>query len=150
MARAFDDQLDTCEPIEPKFAGSAKVPEALTEFSDAGMGRMLKLKTGMTLEEAVRRVKALLGLKHGEVPAANGWHWRLALTLLPSRTVQVARPSSPKQIETIAVCAGSGSGLFKGVEADLYFTGEMSHVSISRLRVVDVSIVLTFRCSCSI
>lgn len=93
MARAFDDQLDTCEPIEPKFAGSAKVPEALTEFSDAGMGRMLKLKTGMTLEEAVRRVKALLGLKHGEVPATK---W-VALAI-GSDTTSVAYSASRKAI----------------------------------------------------
>lgn len=39
----------------------------MTEFSDAGMGRKIKLKEGgMQLDEAVKRVKALLGLEHGE------------------------------------------------------------------------------------
>ena len=31
------------------------------------------------------------------------------------------------QVSSIAVCAGSGSSVLKGVEADVYITGEMSH-----------------------
>ncbi len=30
-------------------------------------------------------------------------------------------------LKSIAVCAGSGSSVLKGVKADLYVTGEMSH-----------------------
>lgn len=30
-------------------------------------------------------------------------------------------------ISTVAVCAGSGSSVLKGVKADLYLTGEMQH-----------------------
>lgn len=30
-------------------------------------------------------------------------------------------------IKSIAVCAGSGSSVLRGVKADLYITGEMSH-----------------------
>lgn len=30
-------------------------------------------------------------------------------------------------MSTIAVCAGSGSGVLRNVTADLYLTGEMSH-----------------------
>lgn len=47
--------------------------------------------------------------------------------------VQVAQPyeqsPSNKKIRTIAICAGSGASVFQGVDADLYFTGEMQHVS---------------------
>lgn len=28
---------------------------------------------------------------------------------------------------TIAICAGSGGSVFRGVKADLYYTGELSH-----------------------
>ena len=31
------------------------------------------------------------------------------------------------QIQTIASCAGSGSSVLRGVKADVYLTGEMSH-----------------------
>jgi len=30
-------------------------------------------------------------------------------------------------IQTIAVCPGSGASILKGVDADVYLTGEMSH-----------------------
>lgn len=30
-------------------------------------------------------------------------------------------------VSTIAICAGSGGGMLLGVDADVYFTGEMSH-----------------------
>lgn len=30
-------------------------------------------------------------------------------------------------IQSVAVCAGSGGSIFKGVDADLLFTGELSH-----------------------
>lgn len=30
-------------------------------------------------------------------------------------------------IRSVAICAGSGGSIFKGVDADLFFTGELSH-----------------------
>ena len=44
--------------------------------------------------------------------------------------MQVAYPydQPDKKIRTIAICAGSGASVVQGVEADLYFTGEMQHV----------------------
>ena len=30
----------------------------------------------------------------------------------------------------MAICAGSGGSMLLGVDADVYFTGEMSHVSL--------------------
>lgn len=39
--------------------------------------------------------------------------------------------SQAKLIETIALCAGSGGSVLKGVKADVYLTGEMSHVSLA-------------------
>ena len=32
-----------------------------------------------------------------------------------------------QQVQTIALCAGSGASVLKGVKADVYLTGEMSH-----------------------
>ncbi len=46
-------------------------------------------------------------------------------------TVQLASPATNNpstKINSIAICAGSGGSIFKGVDADLYLTGEMSHV----------------------
>ena len=59
---------------------------------------------------------------------------RALLTMLCSfflSLVQVAQPyetANLKSIQSIAVCAGSGGSMFKDVDADVYFTGEMTHV----------------------
>ncbi|KAF8551094.1 NGG1p interacting factor 3 [Imleria badia] len=33
----------------------------------------------------------------------------------------------PREVRTVAICAGSGGSVLDGVDADVYFTGEMSH-----------------------
>ena len=43
--------------------------------------------------------------------------------------VDVGRPVMPREVRTVAICAGSGGSVLDGVDADVYFTGEMSHVS---------------------
>ncbi|KAJ3414761.1 S-adenosyl-L-homocysteine hydrolase [Chytridiales sp. JEL 0842] len=76
-----------------------------------GSGRVARLETkeGVTLEEVVGRVKRHLGLKYVRVA-------------VPSRnTLQSFK------VSTVAICAGSGSSVLSGVQADLFFTGEMSH-----------------------
>ncbi|XP_052889560.1 NIF3-like protein 1 [Anopheles moucheti] len=41
-----------------------------------------------------------------------------------------SRPDENRMIRTYAVCAGSGASVLKGVAADMYITGEMSHHEI--------------------
>jgi len=68
---------------------------------------------------------------------------RLFLSLLDrtealsiSCTVQVAlRTGSPNdEVRSVAICAGSGGSMLLGVDADVYFTGEMSHVRLNTRR----------------
>ncbi|KAA8905696.1 hypothetical protein TRICI_005248 [Trichomonascus ciferrii] len=73
-----------------------------------GMGRFVRLTEPVPVQELISRAKVALGLKH----------------------VQVAMAPKHQQgglVETIAVCAGSGGGLLRGVAADLHFTGELGH-----------------------
>ncbi|KAJ9104055.1 hypothetical protein QFC19_004189 [Naganishia cerealis] len=78
---------------------------------EAGMGRLITFAEdkGLELNEVIARVKELLGLKY----------------------IQLGRPApsspAPSKIQSIAICAGSGASLFKGINADCYFTGEMGH-----------------------
>ncbi len=89
---------------------SKKVIEANPDgVPEVGMGRLIELKNQISLAEAVRKVKSSLGLKYIQI-ATN------------SRS-----ETETPLIKTIAICAGSGAGVFKGVDADLYYTGEMSH-----------------------
>jgi dinuclear metal center YbgI/SA1388 family protein len=71
----------------------------------SGSGRIHVLQNECALDEIVLQIKKHLGLKH----------------------VRLAKPMNFHKIKTIAVCAGSGSGVLGGVKADLYLTGEMGH-----------------------
>ena len=91
-----------------------------------GAGRILNLQNHVALEEIVKRAKAHLRLDKGMCPSSH-----LLRSDISVAAVQVARPptwTSSDVIKTIAICAGSGGSLLRGVKADLYFTGEMQHV----------------------
>ncbi|GAA5989948.1 hypothetical protein JCM10908_002391 [Rhodotorula pacifica] len=80
----------------------------------AGGGRIVRLaeaKGGRALsrDQVVQAVKQRLNLKYLQA----AWS-----------------PSGAQDIKTVAICAGSGSGVLKGVDADLYLTGEMGHHDI--------------------
>ncbi|CAF4123741.1 unnamed protein product, partial [Adineta steineri] len=80
--------------------------------SRQGYGRLIQLKESRTIREAIENVKTLTGLKHIRLALAN------------NKTID-----SP--IKTIAVCAGSGSGVFSGARnVDLQLTGELSHHAV--------------------
>lgn len=46
------------------------------------------------------------------------------------------------QIKTIALCAGSGASVLKGIQADLYLTGEMLHHDILDAAQNGVNVIL--------
>ncbi|GAA5912330.1 hypothetical protein JCM6882_002562 [Rhodosporidiobolus microsporus] len=78
-----------------------------------GGGRIVDLEEAggkrLSWEEAVQAVKGKLGLKY----------------------IQAARsPTGSDAINTIAICAGSGGGVLKGVKVDLWLTGELGHHDI--------------------
>jgi putative NIF3 family GTP cyclohydrolase 1 type 2 len=62
------------------------------------------------------------------------------------RTVQVAlTTNSPNdEVRSVAICAGSGGSMLLGVNADVYFTGEMSHVRLNTRRSWDSRIKLIY------
>ncbi|GAA6007429.1 hypothetical protein JCM11491_004160 [Sporobolomyces phaffii] len=110
-----DDQRDLVRP-----GGLATRPRgvrALKENSNppeghegCGMGRIVNLgEVGLARDDMIKAVKQTLALEHFQAAWA---------------------PSGPEHIRTIAICAGSGSSVLKGVEADLYLTGEMGHHDI--------------------
>ncbi|ODV96129.1 hypothetical protein PACTADRAFT_41068 [Pachysolen tannophilus NRRL Y-2460] len=75
------------------------------DIEGTGMGRLLTLTNEIPITELILKIKKHLNINH----------------------LQLAEPEINKKIKTIAICAGSGGSLFKNVEADLYFTGELSH-----------------------
>jgi len=76
--------------------------------SDAGQGRLVELKKPVKLKTLTQRIKKHLGLK----------------------SLRIAAAAEDTPVKTVALCAGAGAEAFKGVRADCYLTGEMSHHNI--------------------
>ncbi|CAK7890682.1 hypothetical protein CAAN3_01S00672 [[Candida] anglica] len=75
---------------------------------DCGMGRIVTLSEPASLHSLSENIKSSLGLNHIQVAVAAG-------------------QDKNHQISRIAICAGSGGSVFRGVDADLFYTGELSH-----------------------
>ncbi|NWU90047.1 NIF3L protein, partial [Upupa epops] len=88
-----------------------------------GMGRLCTLSEPVSLSEIIERIKSHLKLPH----------IRLAIGM--GKTLE-----SP--VRKAALCAGSGSSVLKGMEADLYLTGEMSHHDILDAVANGISVIL--------
>ncbi len=78
------------------------------ESSPVGQGRMLELDEPVVLDEIINRVKQHLGLDSLRVAAARGH-------------------AEGVKIQRIALCAGSGTQVVSGTDAQVYLTGEMGH-----------------------
>lgn len=81
-------------------------PDAKEE--GCGMGRVVTLANAVSLSLVVGKIKESLSIDHVQVAPASG-------------------KGQDAEIKTIAICAGSGGSVFRGVEADLFYTGELSH-----------------------
>ncbi|KIY48318.1 NGG1p interacting factor 3 [Fistulina hepatica ATCC 64428] len=93
-------------PTIPEQAVASETVRAIqTSETEGTVGRIVTLPTPVDFGEIVRRVKSHLKLS----------------------TLQVGRPELLRPVQTVAICAGSGGTVLDGVDADVYFTGEMSH-----------------------
>lgn len=79
-------------------------------FEEAGMGRLVKFHTPQPLTHLIERIAEGVGSPKG-FPVA-----------IP-QTMQV----EDIMIRSVGICAGSGQEVLKNVDADLLFTGELSH-----------------------
>ncbi|KAM0786021.1 hypothetical protein ACM66B_006836 [Microbotryomycetes sp. NB124-2] len=93
---------DACKPIKPE----QNPPEG---HEGSGTGRFVTMQGGMSRQSVVDTVKMVLGRDHIQAAWAD---------------------NGPETIRTIAICAGSGESVLKGVKADLYLTGELGHHSV--------------------
>ncbi|XP_045415735.1 NIF3-like protein 1 isoform X2 [Lemur catta] len=88
-----------------------------------GMGRLCTLDESVSLATMIERIKRHLELSH------------IRLALGVGRTLE-------SQVKVVALCAGSGSSVLQGVEADLYLTGEMSHHDILDAASQGINVIL--------
>ncbi|KAI0962277.1 hypothetical protein AcV7_001157 [Taiwanofungus camphoratus] len=74
---------------------------------EGGAGRVVRFQQPVAMDELVRRIKQYLKLDQIQVAVASARDLR--------------------NVQSVAICAGSGGSMLLGVDADVYFTGEMSH-----------------------
>lgn len=92
---------------------------------DGGVGRVITFHHPVTMHELQRRVKAHLKLAHSMcLPASPPTGVLTSMCLVQVGTTAVRDLTS---VRSVAVCAGSGASVLQGVDADVYFTGEMQH-----------------------
>lgn len=84
--------------------GDVSIIEPRADNPAYGQGRLVQLTQPAPAAEIINRIKAFLQLDH----------------------VRLAGDPQ-KEIQTVALCAGAGSSVICGVDADLYLTGEMGH-----------------------
>ena len=77
---------------------------------DAGMGRLVTFSEPQLLTHLIERIARGVGTPRG-----------FPVAIPQNRSVEDIK------IRTVAVCAGSGGSVLNGIDADLLFTGELSH-----------------------
>ncbi|QLL33040.1 hypothetical protein HG536_0D05610 [Torulaspora globosa] len=93
--------------------------------NEVGYGRLVKLTRSLDLASIIENVKRSLGIEHLQVASKFG-------------------DLSKHPIRTVALCAGSGSGVFKSLreDVDLYYTGELSHHEILRYKEMGNAVIV--------
>ena len=90
------------------------------ENDQAGQGRLIEFSNPISLDDLLKRTKNNLHLK----------------------TIRYASPEPNRSIKTVALCAGAGSDAFQNIQADCFFTGEMSHHQILALTQNGAAVIL--------
>lgn len=102
---------------------SMPILQQIPNMPHVGPGRYVTLSEPVSIKMAVGMIKQHIGIKH----------LRLALG---------RRKSEESLLFTMALCAGSGSTILNGVEADLFLTGEMMHHDILDATQRGISVIL--------
>ncbi|CAR24670.1 uncharacterized protein KLTH0G01518g [Lachancea thermotolerans CBS 6340] len=91
---------------------------------EVGYGRVVSFSTVVHLKDIISQVKSALEIPHLQVAVKD--------------------PLADFEVRSVALCAGSGSGVFKALkqDVDLYFTGEMSHHEVLRLKEMGKAVIV--------
>ncbi|SCU88246.1 LANO_0D01530g1_1 [Lachancea nothofagi CBS 11611] len=92
--------------------------------TEVGYGRVVEFTKSVSIKSIIGSLKTTLGVQN------------LQLALKEAL--------DDFKVQKVALCAGSGSGVFKNLkeDADLYLTGEMSHHEILRLREMGKGVIV--------
>ena len=105
------DKTSDLQPSELDHSRSVIVPlNGVEGFNEAGMGRLIRYKSPQPLTHLIERIAQGVGSPKG-FPVAIPQHKQVEDIM----------------INSVGVCAGSGHSILQNCDADLLFTGELSH-----------------------
>lgn len=96
--------------------------QPLADCADQNVGSGRTFTTDITLENAIKAIQKHIGL---DVHVAMAVDHDLNTN-----------------IKNVALCAGSGASLLRGIKADLYITGEMSHHEVLDANHNNVTVIM--------
>lgn len=134
-------------------------PHTALDAADGGINDWLADMLNSLDENSKRSVVQPIAKPEGYISAAVGYGRRVDFSrafgihdvvgafakALDMKYMSVATPkAAEKPIKSVAVCAGSGSGVLKDCDADLLFTGEMSHHDALKATMLGQTVVTVF------
>ncbi|RNF08642.1 NGG1 interacting factor 3 [Trypanosoma conorhini] len=123
------DSDGVSRPILPCEGGSKQDNTSCSENVNAdapvGIGRLVALHQPKTMAGLVKDVKAGLGIPTARVSLPHGW-------------------CSATPVRSVAICAGSGSGVFRRLKehVDVLLSGEMGHHEVLAANAVGQAVIL--------
>ncbi|KAK9467313.1 GTP cyclohydrolase 1 type 2/Nif3 [Lipomyces arxii] len=121
----MNDWLALVAAGEQPFKSTVLQPSKTDSLGKTGFGRLVTLDNAVTVERIIANIKQGLKLSYIQVALAD-------------RHKEVSTAS----ISTIALCAGSGGSVLAKADADLWFTGELSHHEVLALVERGISAVI--------
>ncbi|KAK3346741.1 GTP cyclohydrolase 1 type 2/Nif3 [Lasiosphaeria hispida] len=114
-------------------------------FTGAGYGRLVEFGHSVHIGRIVEAYAQGLGNLRHVMVAYPRTDPSVRSSRPSSRSASPPLPTGPPiAIRTVAICAGSGSDLFKDCDADMYVTGEMSHHAALRLTMLGKVVLTVF------
>ena len=109
--------------------GSIEYVRTPKEDDLGGEGRLVRFQQPVELDILANAIKEGLALPASMRSPST--HAFVVVEFPPFPEVQLGRSAHPRseKVTSVAICAGSGGSMLLSVDADVYFTGEMSHVS---------------------
>lgn len=135
-AGGVNDWLCQCMGVE---AATAPITAGPEDLPGSGVGRIATAASSVTMWDLVQSIKAHLRLRHVSVALPP------SMQLDPHSRAPEALERSLRgvSVRTMAVCAGSGATVLRGVKADVYLTGELSHHEVLAANTAGTCVVLT-------
>lgn len=141
IAAAVPRQIGSMTPVK-------KADDPTAAANGFGDGRVATFTECSTVADVVEAVKRHLALARVQLALPTSVQAAVATARATGGDAAVMRLARTLPADSVAVCAGSGSGVLPGVAASVYVTGEMGHHEVLAACHAGASVILTGHSNC--